>query len=203
LLRVVKCLVKELGMDVNHGDEEGGRTPLFLAVHEGHLAVVRCLVMELGADVNQASQDGLTLLFMAVDSGNLAMVQSLVVELGADQTSTTLTRMVSPLIVAVQEGHLALMRYLVKELGANANHATHTCCTPLMIASASKHSHIVNWSVKHGADVQASSPLHGMATDVSNRLGASTEQITYLKARTLCANPGRGGAGLTMSGVLR
>jgi hypothetical protein len=123
------------------------------------------------------------------------MVQSLVMELGSDVNHADKDGVTS-LIIAAQEGHLAVVRYLVKELGADVNHATHNGRTPLIVASGFKHSHIVNWLVKHGADVQASSPTFGTAADISSTHGAPSEQTAYLEARTLCANPGCGGAGL-------
>jgi ankyrin repeat protein len=59
-------LAKDLGADVNLGDEEGC-TPLFIAAQKGHLAVLRCLLDELGADVNQASNRGFTPLMIAAE----------------------------------------------------------------------------------------------------------------------------------------
>jgi hypoxanthine-guanine phosphoribosyltransferase len=94
---------------------------------------VQCLVKELEADVNQATNDGTT-----------------------------------PLCIAALEGHIAVVQCLVKELGADINQAALNGITPLMAASCShqgasgtKHTEIVVWLSKHGADAQASPNDHG------------------------------------------
>ena len=84
----------------------------------------------------------------------------------------------------------------MKELGADVNHATDDGRTPLMYASKSKHAETVKWLIKNGANSQASTPEFGTAANVSKMFGAPTEQTAYLEARTRCANPGCGGAGL-------
>jgi hypothetical protein len=66
-----------------------------------------------------------------------------------------------------------------------------------MVASYLKHTEVVVWLIKHGADTQAS--LHSRfrtAADISRDYGGSAEQTAYLEARTHCANPGCTGAGL-------
>jgi hypothetical protein len=88
-LDIMRCLVKELGADVNQ-TAHNGITPLLVAVQFGRLDVARCLVKELGADVNQASLDGVVLLdglspiHIAAEKINTATVSCLVEELGAD-----------------------------------------------------------------------------------------------------------------------
>jgi ankyrin repeat protein len=81
-LAVVKCLVKELGADVNGADEDGF-TPLFVAAQEGHEAVVLALVKDLGATVDQVRK-GCTPLYAAAAEGHKATVLCLVKECGAD-----------------------------------------------------------------------------------------------------------------------
>jgi ankyrin repeat protein len=51
---VVQFLVKEACAGINQADEHGC-TPLYIAVHHGHIIVVLCLVKEFGADVNIAT----------------------------------------------------------------------------------------------------------------------------------------------------
>jgi ankyrin repeat protein len=78
-LDAMRCLVQELGADVNGGMPTKD-TPLAIAAVHDYLAGVQCLV-ELGADVNQASV-GKMPLSIAASMGNIGIVRSLV-QLGA------------------------------------------------------------------------------------------------------------------------
>jgi hypothetical protein len=98
--------------------------------------------------------------------------------------------------MAAQEGHMSVMQCLVKECGADVNQAMHDGATPLMVASAHKHTEVVVWLIKYGANAQASRQHSGTAADLSRDTGASAEQTEYLEVRTHCANPGCDGAGL-------
>jgi ankyrin repeat protein len=124
----------------------------------------------------------------------LEAVRVLVKELNADVHQTS--KGYFPLFVAAQEGLLAVVQCLVKELGADINQANHNGATPLMVASYHKHTEVVVWLSKHGADAQASHQDGSTAVDVSRDFGAPAEQTAYLEARTHCANPGCDGAGL-------
>jgi biotin carboxyl carrier protein len=59
----VRCLVTDLGADVNREDEDG-YTPLAIAAQMGFLHMMRCLVAELGADVDRADKEGISPLHM-------------------------------------------------------------------------------------------------------------------------------------------
>jgi hypothetical protein len=65
-----------------------------------------------------------------------------------------------------------------------------------MAAAEAKHTEVVVWLTKHGADSQASHPQLGTAADFLKASGAPAEQTAYLEARTHCAKPGCSGAGL-------
>jgi hypothetical protein len=70
-----------------------------------------------------------------------------------------------------------------------------------MVPSFYKHSEVVKWPVKAGADTQAAAPRNvgrtlPNAADMSRSTGASAEQAAYLEAKTHCSNPGCSGAGL-------
>jgi hypothetical protein len=60
----VKCLVKELGANVNQATIESG-TPLLISAQKGNKEMVVYLVEKLGADINQAMHDGGTALMVA------------------------------------------------------------------------------------------------------------------------------------------
>jgi ankyrin repeat protein len=63
-LAMVRCLVEELGADVNKADLKG-RTPFWIATYGGNLAMLRVLVKELHADVDKVDQAGYAPLWIA------------------------------------------------------------------------------------------------------------------------------------------
>jgi hypothetical protein len=75
---VLRCLVNDLGADINLTSVDGV-TAVFVAARLGILSMVRCLVKEFDADANQANDEtGFTPLFMAAHKGDLDMVRCLV-----------------------------------------------------------------------------------------------------------------------------
>jgi hypothetical protein len=203
---MAKCLVKELGANVNNSGRHGDVTPLFVAVGVGNLDMVRCLKM-LGADVNQRGiKFGRTPLFLAVQFSSvvgLDIIRCLVTELLADVNKSD-DAGATPLWIAAKGGNLASVRVLVKELGADIN-KTRSGITPLMVATAGKHEDVVRWLVKEGANTQISQPIDGFNGTESGLTaawwskefhGASAEQTKYLEAKTHCSSPGCSGAGV-------
>jgi hypothetical protein len=191
-LDVLRCLVNELGADVNKAVE--GNTPLRMAVQNNHLGVVECLVKELRADVNQVNDTGATALLKAVQQGHLAVVECLVKELGANVNHAASCGSTA-LHVAAENGNLAVVRCLLKVPGVDINRRRNDGATPLILASCHKHTQVVIWLVKRGADVQTTSK-YGTAENLSRAYGASIAQTAYLDAKTHCSNTGCSGAGL-------
>jgi hypothetical protein len=70
---VIRCLVEELGADVN-GVNDDGVTPVSAASYNGNLNLVRFLVKTMGADVSKAEKKGQSPLFVAVSRGHLDVV---------------------------------------------------------------------------------------------------------------------------------
>jgi hypothetical protein len=58
-LDILRCLVNDLGLDVNQAAFDGENYLCVPAKH-GRLSVIRCLVEEFGADVNQSRSSGAT-----------------------------------------------------------------------------------------------------------------------------------------------
>jgi ankyrin repeat protein len=191
---ILRCLVKELGADVNGARLSDGVTPMFVAAQTRNLALVRCLVKEHGADVNQGNKDGGTPFYMAAQKGYLELVRCLVKDLGADVNQAA-NDGATPLCIAVQEGHLAVVRCMVKELGADVNRGRPDGVTPLMIAARFQHDAVVAFLIKYGANVQAAAPSFGTAAEVSRRYGAPAQQTQFLEDRSHCARLGCDGEG--------
>jgi hypothetical protein len=63
-LGMVRCLVTELGADVNQAKHDGC-TPVYIAAENGDLNMVRCLAKDFLADVNKAKLNGATPLMVA------------------------------------------------------------------------------------------------------------------------------------------
>jgi hypothetical protein len=148
-LDVIRCLVKELGANVNQADADGC-TPLFMAALEGHLELVRCLGKELGADVNQPDRYGCSPLYIAAEKGFVAIVRCLGKELDADVKQATQTGH-TPLHIGAQCGHLAVVKCLVKELGSDVNRTAKMGESPFSAASLAKHEEVARWLEMNGA----------------------------------------------------
>jgi hypothetical protein len=185
--------------------------PLCAAAERNNLDMIRILINELDADATQAvagtkhpTHHGPIPLYMAAQNGHVDALRCLVKEFGADVNQAN-SKGGTPLYGAAQHGQLSFVKCLVKEFGANVNQAVHSGVTPLMIASKYRHTEVVVWLSKHGANAQAVFPLYGItAADFSRHHGAPAELTEYLEARAHCANPGCDGAGLKKcSGCLK
>jgi hypothetical protein len=137
-LDVLRCLVKELGLDVNEEmelgeEEEASMTLLLGAILRNDFSLAQCLCKELRADVNKANRNGFTPLIAAAENGNLHIVQFLAAQPGADVNvgdkvgNTALHQ-------AVGNEHLAVVRCLAKDFNANVNAPNITGCTVLFRA---------------------------------------------------------------------
>jgi hypothetical protein len=190
---VVRCLVSELGVDVNQADSNHGVTALHIAATNGQLDLMQCLLGVLDADVDEEDSTGCTASFFAAEHGQLDVMRCLVREFGADINhadhggDTALT-------LATSFKYAALAKWLVKS-GANINHADRKGVTALMMAADGKQAALTKWLVKAGADPQAKNTQHVTAADISRAFGASPEQTAYLEAKAHCAPSGCSGAG--------
>jgi hypothetical protein len=101
-LDVMRCLVFELGADVDQGTpfyigaaNKIVAPTLYIAAAYGLLLVVHCLVKELGANINQRSQQGTTAIYFAAGNGHLDVLRFLAHEVGADVNNFAILEPVS------------------------------------------------------------------------------------------------------------
>ncbi|XP_063927802.1 uncharacterized protein LOC135140972 [Zophobas morio] len=94
------------GTDVNAANKYG-RTPLYVAVENGHEEVVKYLVDEAHANVNKKAWDGLGPLELAIKQGNVNMVR-LFLEKNVDVDSTDGYGM-KPLHLAAKQSNLEIL----------------------------------------------------------------------------------------------
>jgi ankyrin repeat protein len=114
---MVRCLVDELGADVNQAHGDKGFAALHIAAISGYLGLVRCLLGELHADVDKKDTIGYTALLFAACRGHLYVVRCLVREFGADINHND-NYGTTALMAAATFKHAALTKWLVKA-GAN------------------------------------------------------------------------------------
>jgi ankyrin repeat protein len=77
------------------------------------------------------------------------------------------------------------------------NHVDEKGITALMAAFYGKHTELMKWLVKEGADPFPVSYTYGAtAADLSKAVSASVVQTAYLKAKTHCSNTSCSGAGI-------
>jgi hypothetical protein len=108
---ILKCLVRELGADVNNRGK-GGFTALSVAASEGHHDTVRCLVEELGVGVDIAHDEGCTPLYLAAMNGHLGVVRVLL-KLHADINQSD-QKGFTPLMMASKNEYHAVVKWLIK-----------------------------------------------------------------------------------------
>jgi ankyrin repeat protein len=108
---ILRCLVKDLGADVNLRNSIG-LTPLYAASYVGDQEKVRLLLEELGADVNIANTSDCVPLWIATSKGHLGIVRILLAS-KADSNHRSGEDM-TPLSVAASKKHHEIATWLVK-----------------------------------------------------------------------------------------
>ena len=131
--------------------DRSGKTPLSIAVRQGHEAVVRLLI-EQGIDVDSRDDKGQTPLSSAAKYGHEATAR-LLVELGAKIDSRDMEGK-TPLSGAAERGKEVPVRLLV-ELGAEIESRDNKERTPLLLAARGGHEAIVRLLVELGAKIDS------------------------------------------------
>jgi len=148
-LEILKLLIDK-GSDVTASDD-GGRTPLHLALMKGHEVVARLLI-DKGADVTAADKAGWTPLDRASEKGHMGLAQ-LLIEKGADATAADEFGW-TPLHVASSSGHEEVAGLLIDK-GADPSACLKDGRTPLHQAVTEGHEGVVRLLIDRGADATA------------------------------------------------
>ncbi|MCJ1478158.1 hypothetical protein MMC13_006834 [Lambiella insularis] len=126
------------------------RTPLHLAVEEGHYRVIEMLVCQAQVSCDAQDKVGLRPLHLAASTGQEVTVQ-LLLDHNASLDART-RRLQTPLHLAAEEGHLGVLKLLV-DAGSEVNALSDTETTPLYRASRRGQVHIIKALIAEGADV--------------------------------------------------
>jgi ankyrin repeat protein len=118
---VVRCLIEELGAQVDRVGEDGS-SPVYIAAQEGMLDVVICLVKEFGADAKQPNKFGITPMCVAALHGHQDVVRVQVRDFGADLNHAAKDGSTA-LMAASHRKHTDPVKWMVKE-GADPLKAT-------------------------------------------------------------------------------
>jgi ankyrin repeat protein len=101
----------EKGANVNITDN-GGWTPLMLAIEKGHPTTAQALLSVPGIDINAQTSDGVTALYLAALNGHYDLVKALIdqggdVSIGAHDGWT-------PLMLAIAKGHMTTAQAILE-----------------------------------------------------------------------------------------
>ena len=151
-LDVVKCLVEQLGVDINRKNKTGF-SAFFAAIQRGEIDVARYLHQK-GADSNLAEAHGYTPVYWAAQKGKTDILELLVKEFGADPNQASNKGMM-PVQVTCRFGQTRAIKKCVKsgarvdsslleeqsvgeEEGLTAWLRAHICAAPTCHDSAAK-----------------------------------------------------------------
>jgi ankyrin repeat protein len=158
-LGTVKALC-EAGADVNQAAALDGSTPLFMASQMGHSSVVEVL-LAWGADINQANTvDGCTPILIASRFGYSVIVKALLAAGGDVSKSLTSgpNKGASLVWAAAFSGRSECLQLLLAA-GCDVNACTDDGRSPVDIATANGHTHMVQRLLSAGASQSSRAAL--------------------------------------------
>jgi len=150
----MKCLVNELGMDVETPGPNGCTAIFTAAIGKidggGMVDCIKYLVKELGANVNARDKDGSTPMFWAAQLGKVDSILCLF-GLGADVNERNNYKC-TPMFLAAGNGQIKSIGCLAG-MGADVNAKDMVGCTPMFPAAFGGHVESIQCLAGLGADV--------------------------------------------------
>ena len=147
--KAVKILLPLVSPDIIMMQDYSGRTPLWIASHQGHIRVVQQL-LRAKADPNIAANDGMTPLYAASYSGHSQIVQRLLQEQVDPNTASN--EGVTPLHIASQEGRVDVVQRLLLLENIEPDISANDGRTPLYTACKNGHLQILEQLLQAKAD---------------------------------------------------
>jgi len=132
-IKIVEKILELENVNVNWGDDEWNRTPLYKACFHGHVHIVKILLQDPRIDVNKSAHEGFTPFYLACSHGHSEIVKLLLNDERTDVNRTT-KQDASPFYIACQEGHLEVVKLLLKDPRIDVNHPLNDQSTPFFIA---------------------------------------------------------------------
>lgn len=174
-----------------HAKNEGGETPLFLAIKNGDeketllallekRAEIKTLV-DAGVDIHASNKNGETILHKSAAKGYIKTVEALLKE-GASVYATNKDRRTS-LHLAAQNGHEEVVKLLV-ENGAEINAKDKDGKTALQMATENNYLVVMHALLAKGAKVVPTSQQTGDAKDSKDIHAKGTSEYTPLQCAT-------------------
>jgi len=139
------ALLLQRGADINQILPDGdGRSPLFLAIENGHVDVARLLLKDKKIDINRALSNGLTPLMIAAQKGQIDVVRDLLAKGASIRVISP--NVLTPLMRAAINGHAEVVDLLLDERGSfeqSKQAFGDDQITPLMFAAQKGHVDVV------------------------------------------------------------
>jgi len=140
--RVKALLQTQEEINVNYGDPELQRTPLYRAAgFASSTEVVKLLLSHPQIDVNRPNNKEATPFYIACQEGNLEVVKHLAADERVD-INLPYTTGATPLMIACDNGHAEVVRFLLGDPRTNVNQTKKNGTTPLWKVCQSGHERV-------------------------------------------------------------
>ena len=166
LLSTVQYLIENEKVDINIKNKNND-APIHIASKYGHLPIVQYLIENENVDIDIKGNFEKTPLLYACENGHLPIVKYLISK-GANidaKNGDDHKKGDNLLHTATENGDITIVKYLVEQINMDVNTKGYNDRTPLHIACQEGYSHIVEYLISNGANINAAdsdgwTPLH-------------------------------------------